>query len=104
MTKAAYYEMCEALGSEPIDSEVPVEFDDLYLDVQEAFSIYSKLRDEFDSVNGHYLGKNYAGILDIFTILGVPEEDRKTVFDLIGIIDIHRSKAMATARDAAKTK
>lgn len=95
MTKDAYFEMCEALGSEPVDSEIPVDYEDLLIDVQEAMSIYSKLRDEWDSMNGVYLGKNYAGILDIFEILEISKEDRRTVFDLLGIIDKHRSKAIA---------
>lgn len=98
MTKEAYFEMCEALGSEPLESEIPVEYEDLFVDVQEALGIYYKLKDEWDTMNGNYLGKSYAGILDIFTILGVSEEDRKTVFDLIGIIDTHRSKAIADAK------
>lgn len=102
MTKEAYYEMCEALNSEPLDEEVPVDFEDLYVDVKEAFGIYYKLRDEWDTMNGNYLGKNYAGILDIFTILEVPEEDRKTMFDLIGIIDTHRSKALADVKASMK--
>lgn len=103
MTKDTYFEMCEALGSEPIESEIPVEYEDLYVDVQEALGIYSKLKDEWDTMNGNYLGKSYAGILDIFTILGVPEEDRKTIFDLIGIIDTHRSKAIADAKASKAT-
>ena len=104
MTKEAYFEMCEALGSEPLDSEIPTDYEDLYVDVQEALSIYSKLRDDWDTMNGNYMGKNYAGILDISTILEVPEEDRKTMFDLIGIIDIHRSKAMADVKASKVTK
>lgn len=104
MTKDAYFEMCEALGSEPIDSEIPVDYEDLYVDVQEALGIYYKLRDEWDTMNGNYMGKNYAGILDIFTILEVPEEDRKTMFELIGIIDMHRSKALADNKAAKVTK
>ena len=95
MTKAAYFEMCEALGSEPIEEEIPVDYEDLFVDVQQAMGIYYKLRDEWDTMNGNYLGKNYAGILDIFSILDVPVEDHKTMFDLIGIIDAHRSKAIA---------
>ena len=98
MTKAAYFEMCEALNSEPVDSEIPIDFEDLYVDVQEAMGIYVKLRDEWDMVNGVYLGKNYAGILDIFSILEVPAEDTKTMFDLIGIIDRHRSKSIADSK------
>lgn len=98
MTKAAYFEMCEALGSEPLEEEIPVDYEDLLVDVQEALSMYHKLRDEWDTMNGVYLGKSYAGILDIFEIQGVPVEDRKMLYDLIGVIDAHRSKAIADAK------
>jgi hypothetical protein len=98
MTKEAYFEMCEMLGNEPLLEEIPVDYEDLYTDVQQALSIYSKLRDEWDTMNGVYMGKNYSGILDIFTLIDVPVEDRKTMFDLIGIIDRHRSKAIADAK------
>ena len=94
MTKAAYYEMCEALGTDPAESEIPVEYDDLALDVQQALGIYQKLRDEWDTMNGNYLGKSYAGIMDIFNILNVPAEDRRLMFDLIGTIDKHRSQIL----------
>lgn len=100
MTKDAYFEMCQALGSEPIESEIPIEYNDLPVDVQEAITIYSKLKDEWDTMNGHYLGKSYAGISDIFDILEVPKEDRRTVFDLIGIIDIYRGKAIKAKQPA----
>lgn len=98
MTKDAYFDMCEALGSEPVDSEIPVDFEDLYIDVQEALGIYQKLKDEWDTMNGNYMGKSYNGILDIFTILEVPKEDHKTLLDLISIIDRHRSKAISDAK------
>ena len=95
MTKEAYFEMCEALGSEPIESEIPIDFSDLHVDVQEAMGVYSGLRDEWDSMSGTYLGKSFAGFGDILDILDVPLEDRKTLYNLIRIIDSHRSKAIA---------
>jgi hypothetical protein len=98
MTKAAYFEMCEVLGNEPLEEQIPVEYDDLSIDVQEALSIYSKLKDEWDAMNGIYLGKSYSGILDIFNILEVPVEDRRVMFDLIGSIDKVRSKALEAKR------
>lgn len=104
MTKTAYFEMCEMLGSEPVDSEIPVEYDDLLTDVQEALDIYHKLKDEWDTMNGNYLGKSYAGISDIFDILDVPKEDRKTLFNLIGLIDKHRSEAIAANKPKTSTK
>ena len=98
MTKSAYFEMCEALGSEPIDSEIPVDFEDLYIDVQQALGIYHKFRDDWDYMNGVYLGKNFTGLKDILDILEVLPEDRKTMFELLGIIDKHRAKAIADSR------
>ena len=95
MTKGTYFEMCRDLGTEPVEEEIPIDYEDFCLDVQEALSIYQKLRDEWDTMNGNYMGKNYSGILDIFTILEVPVEDHKTLFNLVGIIDTHRSKAIA---------
>lgn len=102
MTKEAYFEMCEALGSEPLEEEIPVDYEDFCLDVQEALGIYQKLRDEWDTMNGVYLGKNYVGLVDILELLEVPVEDRRTQFELIGIIDRHRSKAIADAKPKTK--
>ena len=105
MTKDAYFEMCEALGTEPAEEEIPVDFEDFCIDVQEALGIYYKLKDEWDTMNGNYMGKSYAGLLDIFTILGVPVQDHLTVFNLIGIIDYHRSKVLADNKpDTSSTK
>jgi hypothetical protein len=70
--------------------------------VQEALNIYTKLRDDWDTMNGIYLGKHYAGILDIFKILEVPVEDYKTLFELIGIIDRHRSKSISDSKPKSK--
>jgi hypothetical protein len=92
MTKERYFEMCEALNSEPIEEQIPVEFEDLLTEVQEAFSIYSKLRDEWDPMNGVYLGKNFSGIMDIFTLYEVQDVDRRAIFDLLNTIDTHRTK------------
>ena len=102
MTKDAYFEMCETLGSEPVDSEIPVDYEDLYIDVQEALGIYQKLKDEWDTMNGNYMGKSYNGILDIFTILEIPAEDHKTLLELISIIDKHRAKAISDSKPKTK--
>ncbi len=104
MTKEAYFEMCEALGSEPIESEIPIDYSDLPDEIQYAFGIYGKLRDEWDGFNGVYLGKNFNGILDIFTLLDVPVENRRSLFELISIIDAHRSNAIAEAKEAKKSE
>lgn len=95
MTKETYFEMCEALGSEPIASEVPVILTDLPLVVQEAFFIYFRLTDVWEGMNGTYMGKQLIGIKGIFEILNVPVEDHKTMLELILMIDKHRSKVIS---------
>jgi hypothetical protein len=92
------------MKSEPIEDEIPVEYEDLPIDVQEVLGIYSKLKDEWDTMNGNYMGKSYAGIGDILDILEIPREDRKTVFNLIGIIDDHRSNMLADSKPKTPSK
>ena len=104
MTKDAYFEMCEMMGSEPIDSEIPVDYNDFPTEVQQAFSIYSKLRDDWDGMSGTYMGKHFEGIRDLFIILDVPVEDHKTMLELIDTIDKHRSKSIADSKAAKDNK
>ena len=87
------------LGTEPYEHEMPVEYEDLLHDVQEALNLYSRLRDDWDGTTGTYLGKNFVGITEIFNLYSVPEEDRKTLFEILGLIDNCRSKILN-----AKTK
>lgn len=97
-----YLDMCESLGTEPKEDEIPVEYEDLLADVHEALNIYSKLRDEWDTMNGVYLGKSFVGINDIFHLYGVPEEDRRTVFELINTIDAARAKILNKKKQTKK--
>ena len=87
MSKAAYFEMCEALGSEPKDDEIPVEFEDFPLEVQQALIAYRMLRDEWDSMNGIYLGKSLIGISEVLEATEIDQEDRKFITMLVRTID-----------------
>jgi len=87
MTKQQYFEMCEQMQSEPIEEEIPVEFDDFALEVQTALSIYRILRDEWEYVGGTYLGKNINGIFEIFDAYDISAKDKKFYLELIHIID-----------------
>ena len=91
MTKEAYFEMCEMLGSEPVESEIPVEFDDFPLEMQQAFAVYRMLRDEWDTMNGNYLGKSLIGIKDLLEATEIDLEDQKFVVMLVRMIDQVRS-------------
>ena len=87
MSKEAYFEMCEALGNEPVEDEVPIEFEDFPLEVQQALIAYRMLRDEWDSMNGIYLGKSLIGIQEVLEATEIDQEDRKFITMLVRTID-----------------
>lgn len=87
MSKEAYFEMCEALGTEPKPEDVPVEFDDFPLEVQQALIAYRMLRDEWDPMNGIYLGKSLIGIQEVLEATEIDQQDRKFITMLVRTID-----------------
>lgn len=91
MSKESYFEMCEMLGSEPLDSEIPVEFEDFPIEVQQAFNAYRMLRDEWDTMNGNYLGKSLIGIKDVLEATEIEPSEQKFIVMLVRMIDAVRS-------------
>jgi len=108
MTKERYYEVCEALGSEPIEEEIPIELEDLPLDVMVAYGVYDRLRDVYDNFNGNYLGKDTTNIFTICKLLDIPEEEYKDIWDIISLLDKHRGSVLqqelSKQRAASKSK
>lgn len=87
MDKNQYFEMCEMLGSEPLESEVPLDFEDLPLLVQISISIHNTLRDSWDYMNGNYIGKDLTNIFDIFELYKLNSEEKLLAYRIISIID-----------------
>jgi hypothetical protein len=98
MTKEQYFEMCEALGSEPLSEEIPVEMDDFPIEIQEVFSVYYKLRDDWDYFAGIYKGKSYDGLVDILDILDIEKKNRKYLLEWIAVLDRFRSELIDAQR------
>ena len=92
MTKDQYFEMCEMMSTEPVESEIPVEFDDFPIEVQQAFNAYKMLRDEWDTMSGIYLGKSLIGIKDVLEATEVDPSEYKFIIMLVRIIDNVRSE------------
>jgi hypothetical protein len=99
MTKNQYLDMCEMLGSEPIESEMPVEFEDFPLEVQQAFSVYRMLKDEWEGFNGLYLGKSFIGLTEVLQYMEIDHSDRKLIVQLIKVIDTIRGDQLAKTRE-----
>lgn len=87
MSKERYFEMCEMMGSDPVESEIPVEYEDFPLDVQQALSVYRMLKDEWEGFNGLYLGKSFIGLTEVLDYMEVDTSDRKLTVQLIKLID-----------------
>jgi len=103
MSKEAYFEMCAALGNEPKEEDIPVEFDDFPLEVQQALIAYRMLRDEWDSMNGIYLGKSLIGIQEVMEATEIDLEDRKFITMLVRTIDSVRIQEINNKQKTEKT-
>lgn len=90
MTKESYFEMCELLGTEPKESDIPIELDDFPDEVQTAFQIYHVLQDHWEGMSGTYMGKILTGIADIMELYEVDRDLRKQILELITMIDRER--------------
>jgi hypothetical protein len=104
MTREQYFEMCEAMGSEPEESEIPLEFSDLILEVQEVIHIYNLLQDEWDYMNGNYIGKNFTYIEPVFRMYEVPQELHKVYFELLVTVDRIRAKQIQDSKPKPEQK
>lgn len=93
-----YFEICEQMGSEPIEEEIPVDMEDFPIEIQQVLNIYFKLRDEWDGMSGSYMGKSYAGLGDILDIHGIEKADKEYVLDWLTTIDRIRSKIIESAQ------
>ena len=83
--------MCELLGDPINEDELPYEIDDFPLVVQQALEVYGLLRDEWDVMNGNYLGKNMIGIKDILEVVEIEKDEAAFVIRLVRLFDKIRS-------------
>lgn len=98
MTKQQYFDMCEMLNSEPLDEEIPVEYDDLPVIVQSSITIYETLRDEWDYMGGNYIGKNQQNLFQIFKLYKITEPEYLVVYKILNIIDGQRREILRASK------
>lgn len=85
MTKEAYLDMCEQLGSTPDEHEIPVMLEDMPIDIELAYNVYNLLPDKIDSFNGVYYGKELDKAPLMLEFLEI--QSKKDIFKIIIIID-----------------
>lgn len=88
MTKQQYFDMLEAIGAEPIDEEIPIEFEDFLEDTQTIISIYNLLPSKWDGFSGSYMGKDYINLELLFNSFHINGEDIKLIaFTILAKLD-----------------
>jgi len=85
MTKEAYLDMCEQLGSQTQEKEIPVMLEDMPIDIELAYNVYNLLPDKIDSFNGVYYGKELDKAPLMLEFLEI--QSKKDIFKIIIIID-----------------
>ena len=103
MTKETYFEMCEMLGSEPVEDEIPVDLEDFPYLVQQVFIIYNTLADRWDPMGGTYLGKDYGIVFNLFELYDIScKEEVLLAMEIARHIDNSRAKIIQEKQKASK--
>lgn len=79
MSKAEYLSMHEALQIEVSEKDIPVELDDFLYDTLVVFDIFSLLKDDWDTFNGSYLGKQLDILPMLYKMFSVGK-DKQTIY------------------------
>lgn len=96
MTKESYYEACEQLNSEPVESEIPIELSDFPDLVQLTLVIYSKLADTYDVGVGKFNGKDYSLVFKFFDLYDIETKDQQIfMLDIMQVADSVRMQISA---------
>lgn len=90
------------LGGEPIESEIPTERSDLFLETQEVFNLYDCLPDRWDSMNGIYMGKDMSVLPALFQVFDVEKPDQYYAFSIIPVIDNFVAQDISRKQKSAK--
>jgi|TARA_A100001015_G_C15042220_1_gene740518 hypothetical protein len=96
MSAEQYFDMCEQMGWEPREEDIPVDPSTLSLECQQCLIVLNALPDKWEGMSGTWMGKDYAGLEAIMNIYEI--EDRKSVFELLRAGESEMSKYYAQKR------
>jgi len=88
-----YFEMCEQMGWEPKEEEIPKNPSHLSYNVQGALTLFNALPDIWEGMSGTWMGKDYSGLMDIMNIYGF--DNKKEIFSLLKIAEGEAGKFYA---------
>ena len=78
------------MGVEPKEEDIPKDPSTFSLEAQQALVVMNALPDNWDGMNGVWLGKDYSGLGDILDIFDI--SSKREVFELLKICEEELSK------------
>lgn len=84
------------MGVEPKEEDIPKDPSAFSLEAQQALIMLNVLPDKWEGMSGTWLGKEYAGLLDIMELYQI--EDKKQVFELLKVCEDELGKFYAEKR------
>ena len=84
------------MGVEPKEEDIPKDPSTFSLEAQQALIMLNVLPDKWEGMSGSWLGKEYAGLLDIMDLYQI--EDKKQVFELLKVCEDELGKFYAERR------
>jgi hypothetical protein len=85
-----YLQMCEQMGWEPKDEEIPKDPGDLSYNVQCALVLFNSLPDMYAGMSGAWIGKDYSGLKSIMDIYQM--DNPKQIFTLLKTAEVEYGK------------
>jgi hypothetical protein len=105
MTPEKYFRICEQLGKEPKESEIPPAIEDFPEIVQIALQVFNQLGDRVEGDIG-YIGKDYSNLTLYMDIYGI--EDKEFFIEILSWLDARAiqksSELMKRELERAKSK
>ena len=105
MTRERYFKMCEQLGQEPIEEEIPPDIEDFPDIAIEAMTTFSSLGDKILPDIG-YLGKDFTNLphyMDIYEV-----EDKELFLEILTYLESrainHSQEQLKREREKLKRK
>ena len=84
------------MGVEPKEEDIPKDPSTFSLEAQQALTLLNALPDNWEGMNGLWLGKDYSGLMHVMDIYQV--EEKREVFELLKTCEDELGKFYAQKR------
>ena len=94
MNAEQYLQMCEQMGWEPKEEELPKDPSYLSYNIQCALVLFNALPDSYAGMSGTWVGKDYSCLEYVMNIYSM-DDYKKEIFTLLKIAEVEASKFYA---------